>query len=215
MRSVLYWTVIGLMLGAFGVLHFRGDTDRVPPSQPLDRIPSTLAGMSSFDIPIPEDTLEILGHGNFLNRVYSVQPGATDDSIGLFIGYFPTQRTGQSIHSPQHCLPGAGWVFLDSGTTTLTGTDGVPHQVGDYLVSDGNRQAEVLYWYKTENRWIANDWAAKYYMLLDSMRYSRTDAALIRITTMVQRGEDRNQARSRVLRFAAALSPLLPAYIPD
>ena len=31
--------------------------------------------------------------------------------IGLFIGYFATQRTGQTIHSPQHCLPGAGWTF--------------------------------------------------------------------------------------------------------
>ena len=39
--------------------------------------------------------------------------------VSLFIGYFPTQRTGQSIHSPQNCLPGAGWTFASSKTIYL------------------------------------------------------------------------------------------------
>ena len=30
--------------------------------------------------------------------------------INLYIAYFPTQKAGDTIHSPNHCLPGAGWV---------------------------------------------------------------------------------------------------------
>ena len=215
MKSAVYWTVLGLMLASFGLLKYRGDVDRVPPSAPLDQIPTSLDGMTSVDVPMAQETLDVLGKGFFLSRVYAPPPESHDAGVGLFIGYFPTQRTGQAIHSPQHCLPGAGWIFSDSGVATVVGPDGVRHEVGDYLVTNGTQQAEVLYWYKTESLWIANDWVAKYYMLLDSMRYSRTDAALVRITTPVRPGEQRSDAQKRAIGFARALAPLLPAYIPN
>jgi EpsI family protein len=31
------------------------------------------------------------------------------DIVGLYIGYFKSQREGKGIHSPRQCLPGAGW----------------------------------------------------------------------------------------------------------
>ncbi|SEG13882.1 EpsI family protein [Bryocella elongata] len=216
-RTPIYWSVMGLMLAVLGLLVARGNQDRVPPSTALDQFPVMLAGLNSTEVPLAQEALDVLGKGYFLNRLYNAPSATTPqrDTIGLFIAYFPTQRSGQSIHSPQNCLPGAGWTFLSSDTTTIPGPNGTSHQVGDYLISDGSHQAEVLYWYKAEKRWIANDWAAKYYMLLDSMRFGRTDAALVRITTMIHPGEDRAQARQRVVAFADALSPLLPSYVPD
>jgi EpsI family protein len=135
--------------------------------------------------------------------------------IGLFIGYFPTQRTGQSIHSPQNCLPGAGWSFESSWMTSLTNSAGKKYQVKEYLISDGISSQEVLYWYQMHGRIIAGDYAAKLFTLADSIRYGRTDAALIRIITPVEPGEERLHARARAVRFAEQLAPLLPAYVPD
>ena len=216
-RTSIYWTVMGLVLSTLGLLVVRGNQDRVPPSISLDQFPVVLDGLVSTEVPISQESLDILGKGYFLSRLYN-PPGAareTADTVGLFIAYFPTQRTGQSIHSPQNCLPGSGWSFVSSDTTEIPGPNGTSHRVGDYLVSDGVHQVEVLYWYKTEKLWIANDWTAKYYMLLDSMRYGRTDAALVRITTMIRPGEDRDQARKRAVVFAEALSPMLSSYVPD
>jgi EpsI family protein len=217
-RSVHFWVVMALLIATAATLQVRGDSDRVPPSIPLDQFPRTINGWNSTDQPLSEETLDVLGKGVFLSRVYT-PPGITDASdpqaIGLFIAYFPTQRTGQSIHSPQNCLPGAGWTFVSSGTVDLPNPGGPPHQVGDYLISDGTHQAEVLYWYKTEKYWIANDWVAKGYMLLDSMRYVRTDAALVRVTLMMRPGESREMARQRVVGFANAIAPLIPSYVPD
>jgi hypothetical protein len=51
--------------------------------------------------------------------------------------------------------------------------------------------------------------------LADSIRYGRTDAALVRIITPVVAGEDRSDARARAIRFAQQLVPLLPAYVPN
>jgi EpsI family protein len=207
------------------LLHVRGDVDRVMPSRPLSQLPMTIDSRSATDIAIDPDVLQVLGKGDFLNRVYAAslpQQGRTEliesgegAPIGLFIGYFPTQRTGQSIHSPQNCLPGAGWSFESSWMTSLTNSAGKKYQVKEYLISDGISSQEVLYWYQMHGRIIAGDYAAKLFTLADSIRYGRTDAALIRIITPVEPGEERLHARARAVRFAEQLAPLLPAYVPD
>jgi EpsI family protein len=225
MRSLKFWVVICLILATTVVLRVRGDVDRVPVSRPLNELPQTIGPWSSVDVPLDEETLAVLGKGFFLNRVYSpVGPASAAVTgkalkaaqVGLFIGYFPTQRTGQSIHSPQHCLPGAGWTFEQSGVTSLKNGDGGKDiQVGEYIIANGATKAEVLYWYRSHGRSIANDYTAKLYTLADSIRYSRTDAALIRIVTGVNPGETRLEAHQRAVAFAEQMNPLLPAFIPN
>jgi EpsI family protein len=222
MRSLRFWVVAVLMCATAVLLKARGDVDRVPASLPLDQLPKTIGPRAAIDIPIDPATLEVLGKGIFLNREYKVPQGTRVDSrseavpIGLYIGYFPTQRTGQSIHSPQNCLPGAGYSFLPgSGVTDLTDLSGKKYSVGEYLISDGTTTDEVLYWYRIHGRSVANDYKAKLYTMADSMRYDRTDEALIRIITVLQPGEDRMVAHRRAVDFGNQLVPLLPAYIPD
>ena len=57
--------------------------------------------------------------------------------------------------------------------------------------------------------------AAKLYTLADSIRYGRTDEALVRVITPVNPGEDRAEAHNRVVQFADRIVPLLPAYVPN
>lgn len=222
MTSPQFWSVLCLLGGTAALINVRGDQDRVPPSAPLTQFPSTIGRWSSTDVPIEQDVLDVLGKGYFLNRIYTASPEgnlggkpADPASIGFFIGYFPTQRTGQSIHSPQNCLPGSGWTFDSSGTTQITGDDGKTIRVGEYVISDGNTKDEVLYWYRAHGRSIASDYAAKFYTLVDSIRYSRTDAALVRVVTAIRPGESRESAHDRAVSFVKQTSPLLPAYIPD
>ncbi len=214
MKNPQLWTVVALLLATFGLVQLRGDTDRVPPSKPLAELPVALAGLSGQDIPIAQETLDILGKGIFLNRVYSSQSGANSLPVGLFIGYFPTQRSGQSIHSPQNCLPGSGWNFDSSGTADVRQGDDT-YRVGEYLISNGAARQEVLYWYRSHGKNIANDYVAKFQMLKDSVLYSRTDAALVRVITPIGQGESTAVAHDRAVRFTQQLLPLLPAYIPN
>lgn len=211
-----FWVVILLCSLTMAVLHERGDHDHVPPSVPLSQFPVTIGQWTGTDMPIADETLQVLGKGDFLSREYRAPHAAGGpQDVGFFIGYFPTQRSGQSIHSPQNCLPGSGWTFVSSGTLDLSPAHDGSDVVGDYLISDGVHQAEVLYWYQTEGRVIASDYRAKMYMLLDSIRYGRTDAALVRVTTMVRDKESREQAQQRSIGFARQIAPILPAYIPN
>ena len=214
MKYPQLWTVVLLLGLTLALVKLRGDTDRVPPSQPLAQLPTQLNQWTGHDIAIPQESLDILGKGIFLNRLYQAGDTGQPATVGLFIGYFPTQRSGQSIHSPQNCLPGAGWNFDSSGTTELhdvAGTD----RVGEYLISNGAVRQEVLYWYRSHGSNIANDYAAKFHMLKDSILYGRTDAALIRVITPVIPGESTAAAHDRAVHFTEQLLPLLPAYIPN
>jgi EpsI family protein len=226
MKSPRFWIVVLLLFVTALLLHTRGDNDKVPPSEPLSLMPQTIGPWTSRDIPMEDDVLAILGKGDFLNRIYigprnGTQPvsASTSDLVGvpvsLFIGYFPTQRTGQSIHSPQHCLPGAGWEFLSSRYTDLTGDDGQVYHVGEYVISDGNIKQFVLYWYQAHGRSIPNEYTAKLFMIADAIRMNRTDGAIVRVITPVLPLESVEDARARAVRFTKEMVPSIPRFIPD
>ena len=226
MKSPRFWIVVLLLFVTALLLHTRGDKDKVPVSDPLSQMPLTIGPWTSpGDIPMAEDVLAILGKGDFLNRVYTApQTGAQTVAstnnhggvpVSLFIGYFPTQRTGQSIHSPQHCLPGAGWNFESSEYTNLTADDGKVYHVGEYVISDGNIKQFVLYWYQAHGRSIPNEYTAKLYMITDAIRMNRTDGAIVRVITPVLPLESIADARLRAVDFTKQMVPSLPRFIPN
>ena len=87
--------------------------------------------------------------------------------------------------------------------------------MGDYVITDGQQRQEVLYWYRAHGRSIASDFRAKLYMLIDAIRYNRTDGALIRVITPMVPGEPADVARQRAISFASDIAVMLPAYVPD
>lgn len=216
MKTPQFWVLICCLFAALLVIHARGDVDHAPPSAPLAQLPNTLDNWTSQDVAISPEALEVLGKGDFLNRVYTPPPAEKGVlPVQLFIAYFASQRSGQSIHSPQNCLPGSGWTFLNSGVTTFTDKVGKTYRVGDYVITNGRDKQEVLYWYQSHGRSIANDYTAKLDMLTDAIRYGRTDAALVRVITAVSASEAPEAAHQRVVNFAENVTPLLPAYVPN
>ena len=63
--------------------------------------------------PFADDVLAQLGVDDYINRQYP-QPGSAP--IGIYVGYYESQRQGDTIHSPQNCLPGSGWRPIETGS---------------------------------------------------------------------------------------------------
>ena len=213
MKSIRFWIVAALLAGTALLLNARARFEVIPASEPLAQVSQVIAGRTGSDVPIDQETLDVLGAGDFLSRVYTQQ--GQSQPVGLFIGYFPTQRTGVTIHSPKHCLPGAGWVFESSQTIDLTDADGKEHRVGEYIIANGENRQFVIYWYQAHGRSVANEYAAKVYMVADAMRMNRTDGALVRVITPIDSHEGTSGARSRAEAFTAQLAPMLPRFIPN
>jgi EpsI family protein len=213
MKNLRFLTVV-LLLAATGLLlSMRPAVDRNPPSEPLSQLPIIIAGWAGSNQQVDQDTLDVLGAGDVLSRVYT--RGDQPYPIGLFIAYFPTQRTGQTIHSPKHCLPGAGWVFESSTSVDLTDVNGKPHRVGEYIIAQGAAKQFVIYWYQAHGRSVANEYMAKIRMVVDAIRTNRTDGALVRVITPISSSEDTSAAKIRAEKFTMQLAPLLPRFIPD
>ena len=212
MNGIRFWAIVVLLVGTALLLHARSATDLIPQREPLSQVPRVIAGWAGSDIPIDEETLQVLGPGDFLSRLYSKD--GTAGPIGLFIAYFPSQRTGVTIHSPKHCLPGAGWMFESSKYVDLTDANRQSHRVGEYVISDGTDRQFVIYWYQAHGRSVANEYMARLYMVRDALRMERTDGALVRIMSPIGSSENEAAARTRSEAFTAQLAPMLSRFIP-
>ena len=153
----------------------------------------------------------------YLNRVYVAPDGR---EAGLYIGYYRSQRQGDAIHSPQNCLPGAGWESVKAGTLTIPierGTGVAPRriEVARYVIQKGLDRALVLYWYQSHGRVIAGDYRAKIFSIIDAVRLNRTDAALVRIVTPILDNETETASETRASAFVQSIFPLTGRYLPD
>ncbi len=203
--AVLSWTVI--------VLHARNSAEIIPARPALSSFPKTLNGWSSLrDNQLPKEILDILGPGDFLTRTY--YQVATNSQADLFIAYFPSQRSGDTIHSPKNCLPGAGWSPIQSDRITVSLPDQSPFPANRYLIAQGENRDLVLYWYQAHNRAVASEYSAKFYLVADSIRMHRSDGSLIRLVTALDRGETIDSAQARLLSLAGNIVPLINDYVP-
>jgi EpsI family protein len=213
MNTARLWVVALLLAGTALLLQIRGNRDLIPASEPLTQVPNTILGYTGRDVPIDQETLDILGVGDILSRIYTRAGQA--QPVGLLLAYYPTQRTGVTMHSPKHCLPGSGWVFESSRYVDLNDKNGKPHQVGEYVISNGDSRQFVIYWFQEQGRSIASEYLARVYLVSEAMRQNRTDGALVRVITPIGPGDDTSTARARAEAFTAQLAPILPRFIPD
>src|ERR1700680_3158315 len=70
MKSLRFWTICVLLAGTAVFLHLRGSSERRIASEPLADFPIQVAAWTGIDQPIDSETLEVLGAGDFLSRIY-------------------------------------------------------------------------------------------------------------------------------------------------
>jgi EpsI family protein len=171
-----------------------------------------------------QQVLTALGVDEYVNRIYSA-PGRPP--VGLYIGFYRSQRQGDTMHSPLNCLPGAGWEPVASARVTLraAGRDSAPPAarpggsvtVNRALIEKGPERQVVLYWYQSHGRVTASEYWSKIYTVLDAIRLNRTDAALVRVITPVaDASSPASQAASEraAMDFVNALLPVLSGFLP-
>jgi EpsI family protein len=194
------------------VIHARNRAERVPHHRDFRLFPMVLGSWAGTDIPLSAEELSVLGTGDFLLRDY--QKNRNDVPVNLFLAYYASQRSGDTIHSPRHCLPGSGWTTLKSGQIRMQGTDGSSISVNRYVVGNGADRALVLYWYQSHGHVTSSEYWAKVFLVADAIRMNRTDGALVRVLTSFTNENDEEKAEHRAVEFARQIVPLLDSHIP-
>ena len=208
--SIRLWIVASVLVGATVLLHTVSHGEAIVARQPLRQLPSTIGAYVSQEDPLPERIVQALGVSDYTNRLFV---SLTDLPVQLYVGYYASQRTGDTIHSPKNCLPGAGWDPIRSGYATITLSSGRQIVVNEYVIAQGLNKQLVFYWYQGRGRVIASEYAGKFWMVTDAISRNRTDGALVRLVTPINDTEDK--ARARLESFTKLVFPRLDELIPN
>lgn len=211
--------LIGCFLTTAVYLSRMARAESTPIRQPLSTLPLQLGDWHGQLAPeMSREILAILRVDDYTLRTY----GRPSGTVGFYVGYHATQRMGASIHSPLNCLPGAGWIPVSHGRSTLV----VPQRAGGpsrsidvnrVVIAKGLDRQLVLYWYQSHGRVVASEYWGKAYSVYDAIRLNRTDAAIVRVIAPIADGgaEAVDHANREAVAFVEAVFPLLGEYLPS
>ncbi len=135
--------------------------------------------------------------------------------VDFFSAYYEDQTKG-GIHSPEICLPGAGWEIasldrIDVGPQLDLGEE---FRLNRAVIQKGESRMLVYYWFEQHGRHVAWDFRAKLLLLWDGLTVQRTDGALVRLTTQIMPGESEAEAEVRLQEMFLHTIDVLPRFVP-
>ena len=205
-----------LLVQVFAFYAIASRAEKVPTVGRLSMFPVSLPGWTAVkEFPIEQETLDVLRADDTLDRLY-VEQGNRRGVI-LFIAYFATQRYGQSPHSPKNCLPGAGWepvAGMSSRPALQVPGEAQPIVINKYVTEHGDERSVTLYWYQSHGRVVADEFAAKFWSIADSLRYRRSDTSIVKITIDVKDGDVETATRTGY-DFTRIVFPALLHQLPN
>ncbi len=155
------------------------------------------------------ETESVLKTSDYVMREY-VRDGRL---ANLYIGYYASQKTGATYHSPQNCLPGSGWEMKKPEIVRIKTSDGKSFEANRYIIENGKYKEVMLYWYQGRGRTQASEYYDKIYTVLDSVTRRRSDGSMVRVMTSV--GSSESEATSAAADLAAEVSEKLSAHVPQ
>lgn len=177
----------------------------------LSEFPATVGAWqrTGIDQTLDDETLKVLRASDYLLRDFQKPDGQV---ANLYVGYYASQRSGATYHSPLNCLPGSGWTLSEPGKATITMPDGTSFVANKYVIQSGAYKSLMIYWYEGRGRNVASEYWGKFYTVLDSVRLRRSDGAMVRVTVPITSSEA--AAERAAIEFASSASAVLPQYVP-
>jgi EpsI family protein len=203
--------VLSTMILAAGGLAVRGSGAESPaPRQALAAFPVALGEWTAAsDAAIDPAAREILRADDYLDRDYRAASGRL---VNLSVTYYGSQRQGAAIHSPQNCLPGSGWQPVETRLATLRlGDREIP--VNRYVIERRGIRQLAYYWYQGRGRVVANEFANKFWLMVDAAGLRRSDGALVRVMTLLDPASP-SAADTAGVAFIRDAFPLLARFVP-
>jgi EpsI family protein len=154
------------------------EANRVAAGQPprLGALPAAFGDWRSQDIPMSPSVAKVLGADLTLQRVYQ---NSSRQQVEVFLAYFSRQAVNSQIHSPRHCLPGAGWTIVSTEPTNVDLPGGTQPATRMILQREGVSE-QMLYWFRTRSGSVTGEYALKFDLVRNSLARRPTDAVFVR-----------------------------------
>lgn len=199
---------------AAGLWHISpGGRTITPDRTPFAAFPERLGDWTvGRNRPMDPQIADILRADDYRSAVLS-QEGA---DVDLFVAWFSDQ-TRSGAHSPEICLPSAGWEFEYIKRQDIAPKIGLaePFMANLMVIQYGEQRMMGLYWFEQNGRRIAWDAGSKFILLWDGTLHGRRDGGIVRLLTPIGPDDSDADAEARLLDVARSLEPVLSDFIPD
>ena len=210
LRFLVMFLALGGLLFFIQGVEFRED---IPIKQSLSAFPLKINQWQGVSVPMEQKFVDALHFTDYALIDYRNSAGRT---INFYLAYYQSQSKGESIHSPSSCLPGGGWTFNESGVVKVGLSRGEEPalQVNRAFIAKGDARQLTYYWFPQRGRQLTGMLEMKFFTFWDALIRQRTDGALIRLVTPVDKNESVEQADLRLQEMTRQLLPLLDRFIP-
>lgn len=204
--ALLLVLTLGISMG----VDFR---EKIPANRPFSQFPLTAGAWDGSRQYMEQKFIAELDLSDYVMIDYRNNQGKP---VNFYVAWYESQRKGESIHSPETCLPGSGWEFRQAGQATvpLAGQSQSITVNRAMMEKSGHRQL-VYFWFPARGRILTNAWEMKLYTFWDSLTRRRTDGALVRLITPVYPQESPEEAEKRLQEFTKEIVPVLNQFLPN
>ena len=206
-----WFLIVILLLGGLFINWFEQRGEATVQRKELVKLPAKLGDweQKGSDIRFSEQTESVLKTTDYMMRDY-VKNGRR---ANLYIGYYASQKSGATYHSPQNCLPGSGWEMQSPELVQIKTASGKSFEANRYIIENGKYKEVMIYWYQGRGRAVASEYYDKVYTVFDSVTKRRSDGSMIRVMTSVSGSE--KVATEAAIELAAETADRLGDFVPE
>lgn len=208
-----FWALIAILLfGGIFINWFEQRGEASVERKNLSELPLKLGEWQQRggEIRFDKQTESVLKTSDYTMREYFLPNGRM---ANVYIGYYASQRTGATYHSPQNCVPGAGWEMKKPEIVKITTVSGKTFEVNKFIIENGTQSEVLIYWYQGRGRTVASEYNDKIYTVLDSVLRRRSDGSMVRV--MTNAGNSEAEAIEAAVKLSAQLAESLDEFVPQ
>ena len=211
-KTPAFVLLAALLVGGVFINWFAGRDEVAVGRKMLAEAPAQLGQwrQKGNDIQFDKQTESVLRASDYVMREYALPDGRL---ANLYVGFYASQRAGATYHSPQNCLPGAGWEMKQPDVIEIKTPAGKTFKANRFVVENGVYREILIYWYQGRGRAVAGEYRDKIYTVWDSIMRRRSDGAMVRVMTGI--GNSETDAVNDAADLAAQTADQLSEFVPD
>lgn len=205
-RYILQYFSLSILVVLYIFLNFQKTHQKtIQVANDLNSFPLEIGEWIGVKSTISDTVLDALDSKNYALIDYTNDSG---DQINFYVIHYGNQEKGKSIHSPETCLRGGGWKFLESEQIEIIEN----YVANKSVLSHNGRELLSYFWFSCRGRNLTNAFELKFFNFWDRLISGRSDGSLVRIITPINNGNIED-ADLKVATFMRPLIPILETYL--
>ncbi|MFV2051378.1 VPLPA-CTERM-specific exosortase XrtD [Aliiroseovarius sp. YM-037] len=162
---------------------------------PFSIFPTQLGAWNAGSQKALDPAVEQILAADDYHSVTLIDPTA-NAGVDLFMAWYKDQNSG-GVHSPEVCLPGAGWEIARLETVPFPG-GASGETLNRAIIQKGTERMLVYYWYEQQGQRTGSEFSAKLQLMVGKIANGRNDSALVRLITPIESEQDIPEADRRL-----------------